>query len=696
VDDKKLNLIIIDDSFDTEEKVVSSLRNLGYVARSSRVEDVDDLLEAIESKKPEVIIYTMGMDMITLKQTSDCVKKSLPDTPLPIIAVDKNSTSDIVSAMRSGAADLSSYNKMDHLCLVIAREHSAFRNWQKTSRLITAFEESERRCSSLLDSSRDAIAYVHEGMHVYSNQSYLELFDIEAADELEGMPILDMVAKSNRDKFKTFLRDYLESGSKAEKLELQLNKPDGTVFSGEIELSPASIEGEPCVQIIIRQESKNSEELEAQLKLLSQQDQLTGLYNRQYCLEAIETKISECEKGGHPAAVIQIQLDNFENIKSQIGVVGSDKFIVAIANALKKAATKNDIVARYMHSSFMVLANNQVRSTIEKYAHKLQTVLNDTEAAINDMKISTTCTMGITLIDHDSPECNEILSRAEKASNEAIDAGPNQIKIYMPAKGELTRQEVDAKLKGEITEALKKDQFVLQYQPIVSLHGDTDERYEVFVRMRGHENDQLIMPQEFLPAAERIGMAIAIDRWVLYKTITLLTERWKSGHKTRFFIKLSASSLKDDTLIDWLIFQIKEKKLPEGSLIFTVKESVAVTHLKQTRVLSQKLKDTKCGFLLDDFGLGSNPFQLLDHIHADYIRLDKSFMNELQEDAQTQDAIKKIAEQSAEFGKLTIAQFVPDAASLSLLWGMGINFIQGYFLQEPSTELHYDFSDMSG
>lgn len=696
MDDKKFNLIVIDDSFDTEEKIVSSLRNQGYVARSSRVEDEEDLLETITSKKPDMIIYTMGMVLISLKQTSDCLKKALVDTPLPIIAVDKKPASDVTTVMRSGAADLSSYDKMDHLCLVIARELRAFRNWQKTSRLTAAFEESERRCSSLLDSSRDAIAYVHEGMHIYSNQSYLELFDIKAADELEGLPILDVVAKSNRDKFKAFLREYLEDTAKTVKVRLQLNKPDGTIFSGEIELSPASIEGEPCVQLIIRQESKNSEELEAQLKLLSQRDQLTGLYNRQYCLEAIEAKISECEKGGQPAAVIQIQLDNFDQIKAQAGVVGADKFIVVIANALKQAANKDDIVARYMHSSFIVLANNQKKDTIGTYTEKLQTAMNEAEAEINEIKISTTSTCGITLIDHDSPECNEILLRAERAITEASDAGKNQIKLYMPAKGELTRQEVDAKFKGELTEALKKDRFILHYQPIVSLHGDKDERYEVFVRLRSKETNELIPPQEFLPAAERIGMAIAIDRWVLYKTITLLIERWKSGHKTRFFIKLSASSIKDDTLIDWLIFQIKEKQLPKGSLIFSVKESVAVTHLKQTRVLSKKLKESDCGFLLDDFGLGTNPFQLLDHIHADYIRLDKSFVTDMQENPQCQETIKKIAEQAAGFSKLTIVQFVPDAASLSLLWGMGVNFIQGHFLQEPAAELHYDFTEMSG
>lgn len=696
MDDKTLNLIVIDDSFDTEEKIVSTLRNQGIAARSARAEDEEDLAEAIASKPPEMVIYSMGMELISLKQTRDCIKKTMGGAPVPIIAADKETTSNVVEVIRNGAADLSSYSNIEHLCLVIDRELKAYRNWKNTSKLESSFEESERRCTSLLDSSRDAIAYVHEGMHVYSNQSYMDLFGIEAADELEGLPILDVVEQSARDKFKAFLRDYLESDTQVEKLEVNLIKPDGTLFNGEIELSPASIEGEPCVQVIIRQENKSSEELETQLRLLSQRDQLTGLFNRQYCLEAIETTISEAEKEKHTAAVIEIQLDNFEDIKSQIGVVGADKFITEAGYAIKKASHNDDIVSRFMHSTFIVIARNQTKDTVEKYAKELQTALNDAEAEINDVTVNTTCTIGITLIDKDSPECNEILSRAEKAIKEASEVGNNQIKLYIPPKGELTRQEVDAKFRGQLTEALKSDQFVLHYQPIVSLHGDTDERYEVFVRLNNKETGQLIMPQDFLPAAERIGMAVAIDRWVLYKTITTLTERWAKGHKTRFFIKLSAPSLKDDTLIDWLIFQIKEKNLPSGSLVFSVKESTAVTSLKHSRALSQKLKSVNCGFLLDDFGSGTNPFQLLEHIHADYVRLDKVFMTDLLESPQNQEAVKKLAEKASDLGKFTVAQFVPDAGSLSVLWGMGVNFIQGYFLQEPLPEMNYDFSEMTG
>ena len=278
----------------------------------------------------------------------------------------------------------------------------------------------------------------------------------------------------------------------------------------------------------------------------------------------------------------------------------------------------------------------------------------------------------------------------------ALEKGANQIHTYIPDKGELTRHEVDTKFKEQLTDALKTDKFVLFYQPIVSLHGDTDERYEVFIRLKDDNSDQLIMPKDFLPTAERIGMSTAIDRWVLYRTIQEFSKRQKEGKNTLFFIKLSASSLKDKTLIDWLSYQIKEKQIPDNTLNFEVKETVAVTNLKSTKDLSHKLKALKCGFVLDDFGTGTNPFQLLDHIHADYVRMESSFMDDLAENPQNQEAIKNIAEQITELGKFTIAQHVPDATSLSLLWGMGVNFIQGYFLQEPTDTLDYDFTEMSG
>lgn len=694
--EKTINLIIVDDTFDTEEKVISTLRALGYAARSSRVEDDEDLIEAIKAHHPDLVLYTQGMELISLQQTCKIIKKHTDNALIPVIAVDKSeATASITDVMSAGAMDLSSYQNMKHLAQVIHREVRAYRNWKKNQELQKILDESELRCNSLLDSSRDAIAYIHEGMHIYSNASYLELFNIGQSDDLEGIPILDMVANSSRDDFKAFLREYMKTDSGLKKLVTRLHKPDGKEFDGEMEFSAARIDGEPCIQIVIRKEDVNTEELERQLKLLSQKDQLTGLYNRQHCLEEVETIISECEGNDNIAAIMEIRLDNFDNIKNEVGVVGADHYIVAIAKAIAEGTHENDILSRYTHASFTILSRGKDKGFIENYAKELQEKISEYEAQIKDVTVNTTCSAGIVLINKNSPDCNEVLARVEKASNEAAANGTNQISLYVPKEGELTRHEADSKFKGQLTDAIMHNRFVLYYQPIVSLHGDTDERYEVFVRLKG-EDGNLIMPQDFFPAAERIGMAIAIDRWVLTRTIQVLFERWKKGNRTRFFIKLSAPSLKDDTLIDWLDYQIKEKKLPEDCLIFEVKETAAVTNLKYTKAMSENLRKINCGFVLDDFGAGANPFQILDHIDVDYIRLDRSFMDNLTESEKDQEAVQRITAQAAERGKLTIAQFVPDAGSLSVLWGMNVNFIQGNFLQEPSPVLNYDFTNMGG
>ena len=696
MEDKIISLIVIDDSFDTEEKIISTLRTTGHTSRSTRVEDDEDLLEAVASHVPDLVIYFEGMELISLAQTIECLKKDKRTKDSRVISVSKTDEVNTTKAMQTGAVDAVSYTDINHLMLIISREHRSLINARKISKLQKAFNDSERRCSSLLDSSRDAIAYIHQGMHVYSNRSYLELFDINESDDLEGLPILDMVAVNGRSDFKTFLRDYTKNNENIQRLKTTLHKPNEEEFEGEMEFSPAQIENEPCIQIIIRKEDASSEELERQLKMLSQLDQLTGLYNRQYCIERLESVIADAAQGKSTAAFLEIHIDNFEDIKNEVGIIASDQYIVAAAKTLNKTIQNDDVLAQYTHGSFAIIVNDYDASNIESYAAVFQKAIAQLETSIDNTHINTTVSIGVALIDSDSPEYHEILARSEKAISSASKKGSDQIVVYVPEKGELTQHEVDTKFKVQLTNALKNDKFVLHYQPIISLHGDADERYEVFVRMENEESEELIMPQDFLPAAERVGMSIAIDRWVLDRTIRDHLIRKKMGKNTHFFIKLSASSIKDTTFIDWLKYQIKEKEIPDGTLNFAVKETVVVTNLKKAKNLSHELKSINCGFVLDDFGAGINPFQLLDHVHADYIRLDSRLMEGLAENTQNQDTIKEIANQAAELGKITVAQFVPDATSLSILWGMGINFIQGYFLQEPLPTMEYDFTEISG
>ncbi len=691
--ENKVTLFIIDDSFNNEENVVKILRASGYAAHTTRVEDDEDLIDALKKKTPDILLYSNGMELISLADTVKCIEENA-DKPIPVIAVNRpNHEMDVVDAMRVGARDLTSYDNPTHLGMVIKREVQAFKSIAKLYQLEQANRETEKRCASLLDSSRDAIAYIHEGMHVYSNSSYLELFGFDESEDLEGMPILDMVGQSDTNTFKTFLRDNFSGGRcDADKLELSLRKANDEEFKGEMEFSPASIDGEPCIQVIIRTQG-NSKELEEKLAQASQRDSVTGLYNRQFFMNSMQKAVSKAQEGKLKAAVLLIHLDSFNDIKQSAGVVGADQFLNEIARKFEGAVSKNDIVAHFEGNVFSVIALGQTLDTINELASKLSSTCHDYIANINDQSLNTTCTVGVSMLDENAPDTGEILLRAERAIKEAQGKGPNNFVVYMPKEGELTQKEADAKVVSELKEALTSNRFMLYFQPIVSLHGDTDERYEVFVRMRDKEGN-IVPPSEFLPAAERTGMAIAIDRWILLNVINTVTKCWKEGKRTLFFVKLADNSLKDATLMAWVKEQLKKFNVPKNSLIFEVKQSVAVSSLKYTAELAKSLKELNCGFALDDFGTGNNPFEIVKHIPADFLKLERSFMEDLSGSPENQEALKAITEQAMEQHKLTIAQCVQDASSLSVLWGMGINFIQGNFLSEPSPDLDYDFTSM--
>jgi EAL domain-containing protein (putative c-di-GMP-specific phosphodiesterase class I) len=192
-----------------------------------------------------------------------------------------------------------------------------------------------------------------------------------------------------------------------------------------------------------------------------------------------------------------------------------------------------------------------------------------------------------------------------------------------------------------------------------------------------------------MPIAERHGRLPAIDRWVIANAIRAIAERERAGHRTTFFIKLTAQSLEDQTLLPWIAQQLKTSRQRGDSLVFEMPESKVVTSLKQARAFAKGLEQVHCGFALEQFGSGLNSFQLLKHIPVNYLKIDRNFMADLPKQKENQDKIKDICEQAHHAGKLTVAEFVEDAASMSILFSCGVNFVQGNFLQEPEKILSH-------
>ena len=592
--------------------------------------------------------------------------------------------------MQAGARDLVLRAPPEHLALVVEREFDSLLERRALQHYKKNYQESETRARALIDSSRDAITYVHDGMHVYANSVYLGMFGFNELEEVEGTPIMDMVAPADHPKLKDFLRRYSKGESSDTTLDVQGLRPDRTHFSALMEFAHASIDGEACTQIIIRDQS-SSKELEKKIKHLSKQDLLTGLYNRQYFLEDLEHNLTHPQEDRENQAVLYILLDNFKTIKESVGIAGSDLVLGDIAKLLQGMIDKNEVAARFTDNAFTILA--QGHKDLKGFADSIRRAIEDHISEVAGQSITTTASIGAHHIGQGDKSAQDVIARADLACEIARKAGGNRAHVHDAISDAKADKEKGQQWVAQIKHAVEHDLFRLVYQPIVSMQGEPGERYEVLLRMLGRDNE-LILPGQFIPTAEQSTLILDVDRWVIGNAIRLLADHQRStGKQALFFVKLSGASLDDPELPHWISERLKASRLQGDSLIFEVHEKTASAHLKNAKVFINGLKELHCGFAIEHFGVNEHAFNLLKHLPADYLKIDGSLMHKLAQNPSQQEIVKNIAAQAHDLGKLTIAEFVEDASSLSVLWQCGVKFIQGNFLQEPHPLMDYEFSE---
>ena len=688
--DYTLRLLIIEESRNDAEALANILRNAGQASRLAYAEDLEDVSAALDKQIPDLILCATGLESAPLTAVAELLQEHQINVSLIAIGESGDEAS-IVDAMRQGASDLCSYDMPEHLQLAVKRELSQARTCQSANDYEAKFHESEKRARMLMESSRDAIAYVHEGMHIFANSSYLEMFGFDSLDEIEGTPIMDMVAPENHTEFKDFLRNYSKNDKQEGTLETHGLLPDGKTFNAEMEFTSASIDGEPCTQIIIRSQAANSAELEQKLKYLSKQDVLTGLFNRQHFIEELELAVSDALSGSASAAVIYMLMDNFKDIKDTIGIGAADMVINDIADLLRKHTGEQDIAARFGDHSFSILRRDCDAESIQALGEEIRQAVEDHIADVEGRSVTTTCSVGMSIVAESTPSAHEVISRADLACEVARSSGGNKTHLHNPVVDEKIGKDRDQQMRALIKTALEEGQFQLLYQPIVSLQGDSGENYEVLLRMLNEEGEH-ILPSQFLPLAEQTGQIAEIDQWVIRNAVKKLAEHRSQGVETRFFIKITATTLQNEELPGFIQNYMKAARLPGDALVFEIAEQHAGQQLKHAKRFVKTLQKLHCRTALEHFGVSSNSSQLLKHLLVDFLKIDGSFIHNLASDTDNQAMVKSILETAKSMNKQCIAEYVEDAHSLAVLWQSGIHFIQGNFLQEPSEALDYDFS----
>lgn len=682
-----IKLLILHESRDDAEQLMNLIRNSGRATRGQLIDSADTLLSALNGGQWDLMLLRPEAEGMTALECLQQVKKLDKDIPA-LLLIDGNEAEQITEGLMNGFEDVVPADDEERLMLVIQRE---LRNLgERRGRRLAEFNlrEAEKRCNVLLDSSRDAITYVTDGMHTYANQAYLELFGYDDAEDLEGMPIMDMVSPKDHENFKNFLRAYSAGESDSNEFVCHGICTDGTEVQARMIFTNATYDGEPCTQILIRTNQADAE-LAERLKEISSQDLLTGLYNRPYFAQELDKTLQWATTNSKTAVILYIQLDNFAAIQSDIGMAAADMVISDIATLLKETVPQGAMLARFGDEIFTVIVKEKNLDQGAALAESIRARIEDHMSEVQERTVQVTASIGVTLISENSANSEEIINRVHQASEQVREGKPlgNGVNVFDPA----SVKKIDSSDTAAIVQdAIDRGLFKLLFQPVIDLRGGGGELYEAFLRMVD-DNGKEVSPADFLGAASQQELSEKIDRWVILQSIKLLSDHRASGHDTRLIINITGESLRDQTLLPWLSVALKAARMPSDAIIFQFNESDATTYLKQAKDFTRGLRELHCKVSLSRFGCSLNPFNNLKHLEVDYLKIDGSFTKDLGS-KESQDALKEMVASAHAQGKLTIAPFVESAAMLSTLWQIGVNYIQGYYLQAPTEKMNYDFS----
>ena len=673
--DQVIKILFIEKSVEDAEQIISLLRNSGIAVRPARATSAEQINAALGELGPDIVLFDPAVGTLELREVARMLDADGRDLSL-IALVGQVDNAVITDLFVSGARSVALRPQPKQLMAVIQREFDALNARRQLRRLETALRESERRCDALLDSSTDAIAYVHEGMHVRANQAYLDTFGYTDFDDLLGLPVLDMVGPTDADEFKSTLKGLSRGEKPNGAIELQARRADATSFKASVEFAHATFEGEPCLQVVFRRQQIDANVIE-QL----QRDPVTGLFNRARMLECIDQSVAAATEGTKGQSLLLIEPDNWQSIVAGVGLAKADELLAAFAARVEGQLGAHDTAGLLAEHTVGVLLHSRNDEGIKQWIAGLQQAIAGGIFDLGTRSITVTTSIGGSMLGERNANTELLLNQASQALRNAQSQGGNRSDLHDPAAREKADEERERYWLGVLQEALTQNDFVLYHQQTISLQDAEGEFSEILLRLNGPQGE--VLPGFFMPIAEKHNLTPAIDRWVLNQTIEALRARDKMGTPSTFFVKLSSSSLLDAELMPWLGERLKNAALKHGQLVLETTESKVVTSLRPAQEFIQAWKKLGGQFALEQFGSGLNSFQLLNHIDADYLKIDRSYMADLPQQPESQKKVVEICRQARELKKQTIAEWVEDAASTSLLFACGVDFVQGNFLQEP-------------
>jgi diguanylate cyclase (GGDEF)-like protein/PAS domain S-box-containing protein len=417
-------------------------------------------------------------------------------------------------------------------------------------------------------------------------------------------------------------------------------------------------------------------------------DALTGLINRREFENRLNEALLTARSDEHTTHVLlYLDLDQFKLVNDTCGHQAGDRLLKQITGILQTRIRTSDTIARLGGDEFGILLQDCDLERAAKIADSLRQAIRDYRFEWQNGAMVVGVSIGIVEINSASESITSAMSAADVACYAAKDSGRNRVHMYQH--GDAPERHREMQWVSRITRAIEENRLELYYQPIVPIGSNKDPRghYELLLRMRS-ENGELVLPAEFIPAAERYNIMPMIDRWVVSQALGALAHYRADGdirHGYTLSINLSGTSLNDDHFLEFLIGELQGHDLSPGAVCFEITETAAISNLANVVHFMKEFRARGCQFSLDDFGSGLSSFMYLKNLPVDFLKIDGQFIQNVTTDHVDRSMVEAITQIGKAMGIKTVAERVETAEVLACLAEIGVEYAQGVYIAVPES-----------
>ena len=467
-----------------------------------------------------------------------------------------------------------------------------------------------------------------------------------------------------------------------------LERHDGELFSVQYSASPILVEtGSVLGVILVIHDVTEARQMEEKISFQATHDALTGLINRTEFERRLNYSIdsSVCAHENH--VLCHVDIDQLKIINDTCSHESGDALIREVTGQIQGCMRESDVLARLAGDEFGVLLKNCYPCDAIELIEAMLSTIRELRFSRCDRVFEVTASIGVTAIDSSAGSGSEVMIEADLACHAAKDAGGDRLHIYHSSDQDLARRHSEMRWVSKLTEAIESDRLVLYCQDIVPVTPDKDtgHHFEVLVRMLDDSGD-IIPPDRFLPAAERYNLITSLDRWVVSHSFAWYARRAvKAGIPVQdtISINLSGASVTDAGFLEYIKDEMELSKVPPGVICFEITETAAIANIEAAAGFIHELKRLGCRFALDDFGSGLSSFSYLKNLPVDYLKIDGSFVKDMETDAVDCAMVSAIYQLASVLGIKTIAEYVENDKILKKLADIGIDYAQGYGIAKP-------------